>query len=180
MNKRALCLLVDGFEEIEAVTPVDLMRRAGIDVTTAALGDTKRVCGRCGVMVEADSRLDELDPDAFEVLVLPGGPGVAVLRGDGRPAALTAKFVATGKVVGAICAAPLVLKDAGVLEGRRYTAHFSTGSELPDALADQSVVVDGDVITSRGAGTALAFGLALVERLCGAERADEIARSVMR
>jgi 4-methyl-5(b-hydroxyethyl)-thiazole monophosphate biosynthesis len=180
MQQRALCLLVDGFEEIEAVTPVDLLRRAGMDVVTAALGGTRRVCGRCGVTIEADALLGEVEADSFDLLVIPGGPGVAVLRADGRPAALAARFNAAGKTVGAICAAPLVLHDAGVLAGRRFTAHFSTSSELPHSESAEEVVVDGTVITSRGAGTALAFGLALVAHLCGAERADEIARSVMK
>lgn len=179
MNKRALCLVVDGFEEIEAITAVDLLRRAGVDVVTATLGETTRVCGRCGVMIEAEARLADVDAGSFDALVIPGGPGVAVLRADGRAAALAASFAGAGKVVGAICAAPLVLKDAGLLDGRRFTAHFSTAGELPEALAAEPVVVDGEVITSRGAGTALAFGLALVERLRGAGRADEIARSIM-
>lgn len=179
MSKRALCLVVDGFEEIETITPVDLLRRAGADVTTAAMGDTRQVCGRCSVMIEADAIFDEVDPDDYDLLLLTGGPGVRVLRADGRPARLAAAFLSQGKWVGAICAAPLVLKDAGVLEGRRHTAHFSTCGELPEALVGEAVVVDGSLVTSRGAGTALAFGLALIELMFGRERADEIGASIM-
>lgn len=179
MSKRALCLVVDGFEEIETITPVDLLRRAGMDVITASMGDSRQVCGRCSVMIEADALFDEVEPESFDLLVIPGGPGVAVLRADGRPAKLAAEFLAGDKLVAAICAAPLVLKDAGVLEGRRYTAHFSTAGELPEALVDEEVVVDGRLITSRGAGSALAFGLALIELMYDRERAEDIGASIM-
>jgi len=179
MSKRALCLVVDGFEEIETITPVDLLRRAGVDVTTASLGDSRQVCGRCGVMIEADVLLSGVDPAEFDLLVIPGGPGIAVLRADGRPAKMAAEYLDSGRTVGAICAAPLVLQDAGVLDGRSFTAHFTTYDELPEAMSDAAVVVDGQMITSRGAGTALQFGLALVEHLCGEEKEDEVARSVM-
>ena len=137
------------------------------------------MCGRCGVRIEADALFDEVDGSGHDVLLIPGGPGVAVLRADGRPARLAAEFVAGGKIVAAICAAPLVLMDAGVLAGRRYTAHFSTAGDLPEALADEVVVVDGNVVTSRGAGTALAFGLKLIELMFDSERAKEIGASIM-
>ena len=179
MGMRALCLVVDGFEEIETITPVDLLRRAGADVTTAAMGETRQVCGRCGVMIEADALFDEIDPEGYDLLLLTGGPGVRVLRADGRPAELAAAFLSRDKWVAAICAAPLVLKDAGMLDGRSYTAHFSTVGELPDALADEAVVVDGRLVTSRGAGTALAFGLELIGLIYGQERADEIGATIM-
>lgn len=179
MSKRALCLVVDGFEEIETITPVDLLRRAGAEVTTAALGESRQVCGRCGVMIEADALLGDVDPAGYDLLVIPGGPGVAVLRADGRPAKLAAEFLGSERTVAAICAAPLVLKDAGVLKERRFTAHFSTVDELPEALADEAVVIDGRLITSRGAGTALAFGLVLIELIFGQERAKDIGASIM-
>lgn len=179
MSKRALCLVVDGFEEIETITPVDLLRRAGAEVTTAALGDSRQVCGRCGVMIEADALLGDVDSTGYDLLVIPGGPGVAVLRADGRPAELAAGFLGDGRTVAAICAAPLVLKDAGVLEGRRFTAHFSTADELPEALADEAVVVDDRLVTSRGAGTALAFGLVLIELIFDQDRAKDIGASIM-
>jgi len=177
MNKRVLCLLVDGFEEIETVTPVDLLRRAGVEVVMASLGQGT-VTGRCGIRLEADTTLDVVAPEGFDLLLIPGGPGVAALRADGRPAALARDFSEAGKTVAAICAAPLVLKDAGLLDGRDFTAHSATYGELPGVCSER-VVIDGNLITSRGAGTALDFGLALVRHLAGDAAADEVAKAIM-
>lgn len=177
MKKRVLCLLVDGFEEIETVTPADLLRRAGVEVVMASLRQ-KTVTGRCGIRLEADASLDSINAGDFDLLLLPGGPGVAAMRADGRPAALAREFHKAGKTVAAICAAPLVLKDAGLLEGRSFTAHSAAQDELPGISADR-VVIDGNLITSRGAGTALDFGLALVRRLAGDAAADEVATAIM-
>lgn len=177
MNPRVLCLLADGFEEIETVTPIDLLRRAGVEVVIAGL-DEGQATGRSGMVLQADATLDEVDAFEYDVLFIPGGPGVAGLRADGRAAALAIEFAQNHKLIAAICAAPLVLKDAGLLDSKRFTAHFSVKDELPEA-GDERVAEDGQLITSRGAGTALDFGLALVERLCGKEKADEIAKAVM-
>lgn len=177
MKKRVLCLLCDGFEEIEAVTPVDLLRRAGIEVITAALS-SKRVTGRCGMVLEADAQLADLDASAFDLLLIPGGPGVAELRKDGRPATLAKAFHAGAKPVAAICAAPLVLHDAGLLAGHRFTAYHSVRGELGGGL-DERVVVDAGLITSRGAGTAMDFALELVAQLGGHALADRVAAEIM-
>ncbi len=179
MSKRVLCLLVDGFEEIETVTPVDLLRRAGAEVILAALGESMHVTGRSGIVVKADAKLEEFDVHAFDMLLIPGGPAVKAMRADGRPASLAKTFDLGGKLLAAICAGPLVLHDAGLLTGRRYTAHDSTYDELRQAEAQERVVEDGHLITSRGAGTALDFGLALVRRLFGAEEAEKVAKAVM-
>lgn len=187
MSKRVLCLLTDGFEEIETVTPADLLRRAGAAVVLASLKpDAAPLAGRCGVRLLPDAALADLSQaelDGFDLLLLPGGPGVAAMRADGRPARLAAAFAGSAgrpRPVAAICAAPLLLKDAGLLEGgRRFTAHFSVWEELPGALKTERLAEDGLVITSRGAGTALEFGLALVRRLYGEAAAAEIAKAVM-
>ena len=179
MSKRVLCLLVDGFEEIEALTPVDLLRRAGAEVTLASVTGERFVKGRSQVIVQADAELANVIHDAFDLLLIPGGPGVNALRYDGRAAKIAAEYARAGKPVAAICAAPTVLADAGLLTGKRYTAHFSVFDELKSALAEERVVEDGDLITSRGAGTALDFGLALVRRLFGEEKAKEVAESIM-
>lgn len=179
MSKRVLCLLGPGFEEIETLTPVDLLRRAGIEVVMASVTGEPWVTGRCHITVRADATLAEVAGHDFDLLFIPGGPGVKGLRADGRPAQLARQFVAAGKPVAAICAAPTVLADAGLLEGRRFTAHFSVHAELPRALALERVVVDGSLITSRGAGTALDFGLALVRQLAGEDAAQEVARAIM-
>lgn len=179
MKTRVLCLVAGGFEELELVAPVDLLRRAGAEAVLAAVGANLEVTGRNGLVMRADALLAAVDPGGFDLLFLPGGPAVAVLRADGRAAHWAGAFAAAGKPVAAICAAPLVLKDAGLLAGRRFTAHFSTVDELPDALTGERVVEDGLILTSRGAGTAVEFGLALVDRLCGEGAEEEIARSIM-
>lgn len=174
MMKRVLLLLIDGFEEMEALVPVDVLRRAGVEVVMMSLGSGIHVTGRCGVTVHADAVLEVMTEEGFDMLVIPGGPAVKAMRVDGRAAALAAAFVGHGKPVGSICAGPLVLADAGLLEGRRFTAHASVWGDLPGVLGDERVVEDGLVVTSRGAGTALEFGLALVGRLCGEEKVAEV------
>lgn len=171
--------MVAGFEEIETIAPVDLLRRAGAEVVLASLTPDRWVTGRCQVVVQADATLSDVAEQRFDLLLLPGGPGVKALREDGRAARLARSFVEAGHPVAAICAAPTILGDAGLLSGRRFTAHASVHRELSGVLKDQRVVEDGLLITSRGAGTAVDFGLALVRRLFGAAKADEIAAAIM-
>jgi 4-methyl-5(b-hydroxyethyl)-thiazole monophosphate biosynthesis len=172
-------LLVDGFEEIEALTPVDLLRRAGAEVVLASVAGERVVTGRCGIAVQPNTRLEDVDPTSFDLLLLPGGPGVKALRADERAARMAAAFVKAGKPVAAICAAPTILADADLLAGKRFTAHFSVWDELPSVLGEERVVEDGLILTSRGAGTALDFALVLVRRLFGEAKAKEIAESIM-
>jgi 4-methyl-5(b-hydroxyethyl)-thiazole monophosphate biosynthesis len=179
MSKKVLCLLAPGFEEIETLAPIDLLRRAGAEVTIASLTGEKLVTGRCQVTVQADATLAEVAAQDFDMLLIPGGPGVKALRSDGRPAQLARDYARQGKTVAAICAAPTVLADAGLLAGKRFTAHFSVHGELPQALGNERVVEDAPLITSRGAGTALDFGLALVRRLFGEASACEVAKAIM-
>jgi 4-methyl-5(b-hydroxyethyl)-thiazole monophosphate biosynthesis len=173
-----LVLLAEGFEEIEATTPIDLLRRAGAEVTTAALVEGIHVTGRCGITLHADTTVATVETRLFDCLFLPGGPGVKNLRADARVRPLVLRHHEGGKWLAAICAAPTVLHDAGLLNGRRYTAHFSVANELTQIIAGERVVVDGKLITSRGAGTALDFGLQITEKLFSAEVAREISRSV--
>jgi 4-methyl-5(b-hydroxyethyl)-thiazole monophosphate biosynthesis len=174
-----LAILAEGFEEVEALAPIDLLRRAGATLTVAALPTGNiHVTGRSGVTLHADTTLDAVGAELFDCLLLPGGPGVKNLRADARVMQATRRHADAGKWIAAICAAPTVLKDAGLLQGRRFTAHFSVAGELPDYLADQKVVVDGRLVTSRGAGTALDFALMLVQILFSAERSAEIGRSI--
>ncbi|MCL4178398.1 MAG: DJ-1/PfpI family protein [Verrucomicrobia bacterium] len=179
MSKRVLCLLGPGFEEIEVTAPVDLLRRAGAEVVMASVPGDLHLTGRCGITLHADAALADVVQQEFDLLLIPGGPGVKELRADGRPARLARAFADAGKLVAAICAAPAILGDAGLLADRRYTAHFSVNEELPQALSGREVVEDGNLITSRGAGTALTFGLALVRRLFGDAKAQEVARAIM-
>src|SRR5882724_6132536 len=171
-----LAILPEEFEEIEAIASIDLLRRAGIEVTTAALGDGIHVTGRNRITVHADTTLAAVEGRDFDCLFLPGGPGVTHLRADPRVRALTLRYAASGRWLAAICAAPAVLHDAGLLAGRRYTAHFSVANELPAILTTERVVTDGRILTSRGAGTAIDFGVLLVEKLVSADQAREVAK----
>ncbi|HUR58851.1 MAG TPA: DJ-1 family glyoxalase III [Opitutaceae bacterium] len=173
-----LAILAEGFEEIEAIAPIDLLRRAGAEVTIAALAESMHVAGRSGIVMHADTTLSKVEMQPFDCIFLPGGPGVKHLRADSRVRAVIARQHAANGWIAAICAAPTVLHDAGLLAGRRYTAHFSVANELTAILADERVVADGRLLTSRGAGTALDFGLLVIEKLFSAEKAREIGQSV--
>lgn len=176
---RVLMLLAEGFEEIEMTAPLDLLRRAGAEVVSASIGEHFHVTGRCGLTVHADATLAALGAEtSFDLLLLPGGPGVRLLRGDPRVRTLLLAQHEVGGWIAAICAAPTVLNDAGLLSGRRYTAHHSVADELPAILKSERVVVDGKLITSRGAGTAIDFALKLVELLVSPAKSREIADSI--
>lgn len=168
---RVLMPLAEGFEEIEAVTVIDLLRRAGIEVHTAAL-DGPQVTGSHGITVAADFALDAVAADDYDMIVLPGGmPGADHLRKDARVTSLLQRFAAGDRFVAAICAAPGVLAHAGLLEGRAATSFpgFLDARSAPGLrLREDPVVVDGKIVTSRGPGTAMEFGLALIELLQGA------------
>jgi 4-methyl-5(b-hydroxyethyl)-thiazole monophosphate biosynthesis len=173
-----LVILAEGFEEIEAITPIDVLRRAGATVTVAALVEGIHTTGKNGITLHADVALSAVETRDFDCVFLPGGPGVKNLRADARVRGVVTRHHQAGKWVAAICAAPTVLNDAGLLAGKKYTAHFSVANELPDIRAQDRTVEDGRILTSRGAGTALDFGLLLVEKLFSREKAQEISRSI--
>jgi 4-methyl-5(b-hydroxyethyl)-thiazole monophosphate biosynthesis len=180
MAKSVLTLLADGFEEIEATAPIDLLRRAEAEVTVASCSDSLDVTGRSTITLRADTLLSHVpDPLAFDLLVLPGGPAVFELRKRPEIIDLIRDFADTDKPIGAICAAPLLLLDAGVITSdSTCTAHGSTEEEIPQLSKSKAVVQDGQIITSRGAGTAVEFGLALIQELFGQEKANEIRASI--
>jgi protein deglycase len=178
LSRFALIVLPQGFEEVEAVTPVDVLRRAGVSVTIASLDARLEVTGRNGIALLADAPLDVSFSRSYDMVILPGGPGVKHLRADPRIIELVKKQAARGAWVAAICAAPTVLHDAGLLAGRRYTAHFSVAGELGAIIESERVVVDAPIITSRGAGTALEFGLELVARLLSPDAAREVRAAI--
>ncbi|MEJ2602735.1 MAG: DJ-1/PfpI family protein [Gammaproteobacteria bacterium] len=169
--------LADGFEEIEAVTVIDVLRRAGADVTVAGLVSGP-VHGSHGIPLVPDEVLDDVLSRHFDMIVLPGGlPGADNLEADPRIRDLLVEMAADGRFTTAICAAPKVLAAAGLLDGRKATSfpgflepHRDRGLELE---AD-AVVRDGRIITSRSAGTAMDFALELVAALVGEERATEV------
>jgi protein deglycase len=181
MKKKALVVLAEGFEEIEAVLPVDVLRRAEIDVTVAGLTGIS-VTGAHGLTIEADMLFDEYMgiPDA---IILPGGmPGAENLAGSPRLRALILSVDSGKKLVAAICASPaLVLGPAGVLKNRMATCYPGLESNFPGDVkfSENEVVKDGNIITSRGPGTALAFSLSIVVALAGGTRADVLAEQMV-
>ena len=170
--------LPEGFEELEAVAPIDLLRRAGAEVVIASLSERLTVTGRNGIRVVADTTLSATLERNFDCVLLPGGPGVKHLRANPRVIERVQRQSREGHWIAAICAAPTVLKDAGLIPGIRFTAHPSVASELPGLISDQRVVRDGRIITSRGAGTAIDFGLEVVSALYGEAVAQSVSTSI--
>lgn len=178
---KVLVMLAQGCEEIEAVTIIDILRRAGIVVTSAGLDDLP-VLAAHGVMLLPDTTLDLAQHQDFDMIVLPGGlPGTDNLRADQRLSALLQKMAQQGKYVAAICAAPSVLAAAGLLDGRRATCYPTCLDNYPKVhLQTDAVVEDGKLITSRSPGTAMDFALALVERLAGKAKRQEVEAGLVR
>ncbi len=177
---RVVVVLADGFEEVEAMAVVDVLRRAEIETVIAGLHDGHITSAR-KVKVIPDTVIDTVKPDDFDMIVLPGGqPGSDNLNADVRVKELIRSFSLKGKLTGAICAAPIVLASAGILQGKRVTSYPTYKERLGGAVYEEKTVVsDGNVLTSRGAGTALNFGLAIVERLMGREKAQTIKESML-
>jgi len=174
---RVLVPLAQGCEEVEAVTIIDLLRRANIEVVSAGLDDQPVTASR-GVRLIADTTLDVALGQEFDMIVLPGGmPGMTNLKNDSRIIALLKKMASDGKYTCAICAAPAVLAEAGLLAGKSATSYpgFVDKMNLPTvAYKNDPVVRDGKVITSRGPGTAMDFALELIEVLAGKAQRDEV------
>jgi 4-methyl-5(b-hydroxyethyl)-thiazole monophosphate biosynthesis len=177
-SKTALVILAEGFEEIEAVTPIDLLRRAGIDVSVQGLA-SREVRGSHNILITADGLFSpEMElPDAF---LLPGGPGHKNLLASDAVIGFTKKMFSAGRLCAAICAAPVVFGKAGILDGKKATCFPGFEKGLGRAtFVDAHTVIDGTVITSRGAGTAVAFSLEIISRLLDNAAADKIAASII-
>lgn len=169
--------LATGCEELEAVTIIDLLRRAEINVTTASLINEPVICSR-GTVILADVTLDSVLNDDFDLIVLPGGlPGADHLNADPRIHQLITRLADQGKYVGAICAAPKVLVENGILDGKKATAYPGSLGALDTSkleLSEAAIQIDGNVITSRGPGTAMDFALTLIEILLGKEARNNV------
>ena len=162
--KKVCVLLAEGFEEVEALTVSDIMRRAKVTCDLVSIKD-KKVTSSHNVTIEADKIIDEnMD---YDLVVLPGGmPGASNLRDDEKVINLIKKQSKEGRLIGAICAAPIVLGRAGLTEGRKITSYPGYEDELPNCdYLEEAVVVDGNIITSRGPATAMAFSYKLLEAL---------------
>ena len=174
-------LLGTGFEETEAIAPLDLLRRAGIAVQTVGING-KIVYGGHGIGIEADITLGEMDLTALEMIILPGGlGGVASIRAS--EAALDALRFAweNDKYIAAICAGPTILADLGITDGKHAVCYPGCEKNMGSAIMEENkaYVVDGKVITGTSAGCAIPFGLALVEALCGRDKANEVAEQIV-
>lgn len=179
---RALVPLAPGFEEMEAVIIIDVLRRAEVEVTVAGLDGAGPTTGSRGVVVHADVSLDDALPGTYDAIVLPGGgPGTARLREDERLLAALREHHGAGRLTAAVCAAPLALSSAGLAEGRSITAHPSVHDELSSGganVSSEAVVKDGVILTSQGPGTSMEFALAVVRELKGSALATEIANAM--
>ena len=173
--------LAQGCEEIEAVTVIDILRRAGITVVSAGLDDQPVRASR-GVTLVPDTTLDAALQHGFDMIVLPGGqPGTNNLKADQRIIALLQKMSRQGKYVTAICAAPSVLASAGLLDGKQATSFPGSLDPYPQVMQQRTAVAeDKKLITSRGPGTAMDFALTLVERLAGKAKRQEVEAGLQR
>jgi len=175
--KSALFLLMDGFEELEFVAPYDILHRGGVKVQTASISDKKEVVGSHNIKVVADLLLSQVEDLPFDLLVLPGGPGTDNYLKTDLVKKLVVKSYEAGKQVAAICAAPKVLANAGILsdcEATGYPSERANVEPFCKRYLDVPVVVSGNVITSRGAGTAAEFGFCLLALLAGLSVAEEV------
>ena len=179
--KTIFVFLAEGFEEIEALTPVDVLRRAGLPVQTVSVMDEQVVAGAHGVPVLADKMFAEINPEDAEMILLPGGlPGATNLDAHEGLSRMILDFAAAEKPLAAICAAPLVLGNRGLLQGKKATCYpgFETylqGAEYTAALVEK----DGNIITGKGPGAAMEFAFAIVEKYCGMDKVNELKQGMM-
>lgn len=178
---RVCIFLADGFEEIEGLTVVDILRRAGVDIQTVSITEDRMVTGSHKIPVQADVCLKDAVFDETEMLVLPGGmPGTLHLGACRELTDLLVRFHGEGKKVAAICAAPSVLGDLGILKGKKAACYPGFEDRLAGAeVVYDKTVVDGNVTTSRGMGTAIPFALALTEQLVSGDKAEEIKKGII-
>ena len=179
--KTIFVFLAEGFEEIEALTPVDVLRRAGLSVQTVSVMDEQIVAGAHGVPVLADKMFAEINPEDAEMILLPGGlPGATNLDVHEGLGQMIQDFAKEEKPLAAICAAPLVFGNRGLLQGKKATCYpgFETylqGAEYTAALVEK----DGNFITGKGPGAAMEFAFAIVEKYCGIDKVNELKQGMM-
>lgn len=182
-KKTALLLIADGSEEMETVITADVLRRGGIAVTLVSIGDSE--CVKCSrdVKICADTKLSNVsDKENYDVVILPGGLGGSKAFAESAEVGkLLQKQEKENKLIAAICAAPTALKAHGIAKGKQVTSYPAMKDQMIDGYKylEDSVVVDGNLITSRGPGTAFAFGLAIVEKLANKETATTVAKGML-
>ncbi len=176
MSKKVLVPLASGFEEIEAVSIIDVLRRAGIEVVVSAVGEELTVRGANGIVVKADCNINSVDVESLDMVVLPGGwGGTDILAADETVQDILKTMNEKKKLVGAICAAPYALNAAGVLS-QNFTCYPSVEEKIRlEGYSDKNAVVkEGNIMTSRGPGTAICFGLSIVRELAGEETCNAL------
>ena len=181
MSKKIAVFLADGFEEAEAIVPIDIARRAGIEVTTASISEDIYVTGSHNIQVKADALLSDIDTIEYDMLMLPGGmPGTTNLEASDRVKDALTAANKDGKYLAAICAAPRLLGSLGILDGKRATVYPGNDAYMKNADYDKEsqAVTDGNVITARGMGCAVEFGREIVTALISADKADEILKAI--
>lgn len=178
---RVAIFFADGFEEVEGLTVVDLLRRALIEVDTVSISEARAVQGSHKITIQTDMILDELETQAYDMLILPGGmPGTKNLGACSILKKALLDFHAQGKNIAAICAAPSVLGEAGILKGKKACCYPGFEEKLDGAdVVFDAVVVDGHIITSRGVGTAIPFAIAIIEQMIDLETAQKIKTSIV-
>ena len=176
--KKTVLILPDGCEEGEALTIADVLRRAAVECELCAL-QNRDVTGAWGNVIRADHVLTSMDAQA-DMIILPGGyKGAENMCADRQLQEMLQQMNREGKIIAAICAAPVVLETAGILSGKKATVHHNFTEELVSAeYVSQEVVSDGNVITAWGLGAAIPFGLAIVERCCGPQESDRIRKAI--
>lgn len=180
IRKRVLVPLAEGFEEIEAVTIIDILRRAGADVTTAGLGK-RNVMGSHAIPMITDSVIEEEKIKSWDMIVLPGGlPGATNLADNENILELIRGLSKKGKIVAAICASPVALERAGVLSGKKVTSHPTSSKDiLSGDYRETRVMKDGNIITGQACGSAMEFAFELVAALLGSKKVGEINQSIL-
>ncbi|KLI01473.1 glutamine amidotransferase [Sporolactobacillus inulinus CASD] len=179
--KRFLVLLANGFEETEAVTAIDVLRRGGVEVVLSSVADTPLVEGSRKIVVKADVSIDSEGLLDFDGIYLPGGAkGAQTLRDDARAQKLIRAYKENGKLVAAICAAPIALEQAGVLQGETATSNPDFKDHIKQAAYhEEPIVVSGKLLTSRAAGTTLPFALEILRQLGLQDEAKQVSRDMM-
>lgn len=172
--------LAQGFEEIEAVTNIDVLRRAGLKVITVGIGGSQ-IEGDHGIKIETDTVISEVEADDFDAVVLPGGmPGAANLRDSNELRTIIKKLNQQKKLCAAVCAAPIVLYAAGILDGKDATSYPGFGKDMSQCnYLEDRVVIDENIITARGPGVAMEFALTIVEYLLDKESKNELEKSML-
>lgn len=178
---KVLLFIAEGFEEIEALTVVDILRRAEVICDTCSIAGNY-VKGAHGIEVKADKLIEEVNKDEYGAVVLPGGmPGAKNLKENKNVIEIVQSFNRENKIVAAICAAPIVLKEAGIHKGHKITSYPSFKEELEgaDYIENSTAVEDKNIITSRGPATAIYFGLKLAEKIAGKEKSDRLKEEML-